>query len=471
MPDPSPPAHDPYAAFRVPSYRMYSLGYFISVLGRTAVSVAIGYELYQRTHSATALGLVGLVGALPVILLALPAGQLADRVNRKAILMVAQVGMALGSLMLFLLSRHHTALPTWPVLEWLTSGVAWTARLFREEGVSFDTGVPLMFAALFLNSCARAFGWAARGAFVTNLIPREALTNAITWNSSLFQISSLIGPALAGYIISRFGISAAYAMDVVCAVGFLACLAGVKHSREDDAATHAEADLLSGLRFVWRSKAILGAITLDLFAVLVGGATALLPIFADEILHVGAAGLGWLRAAPSLGALVMGFALAHLPPLRRAGLVMLWSVIGFGAATAVFGLSTSFVLSFIALAFTGALDNISVVVRHTLVQLLTPDRMRGRVGAVNNVFINSSNELGQLESGLTAAAFGAVWSVIGGGIGVILVVLFVAWWLPEVRRIGTLHELEPEGDPQEGVPPSSSSPPSAATSSGKSYSG
>lgn len=446
---PVPPTsadRDPYAAFRVPAYRLYALGYFVSVLGRTAVSVAVGYELYQRTHSATALGLVGLVGALPVILFALPAGHLADRGNRKTILMVAQFGMGIASLLLFLLSRHHEAIPAWPVLDRLASALEWTARAFGEKGgVAFGPAVPLMFGALFLNSCARAFGWAARGAFVTNLISRDVLTNAITWNSSLFQMSSLIGPALAGIIIASVGVPAAYGFDVVCAFVFLGCLAGVRHTREST--THVETDLLSGLRFVWRSKAILGSITLDLFAVLVGGATALLPIFAEEILHVDARGLGLLRGAPSLGALVMGFTLAHLPPMRRAGIVLLWSVIGFGVATVLFGVSRNFTLSFVALALTGALDNVSVVVRHTLVQLLTPDAMRGRVGAVNNVFINSSNEIGQLESGLTAAIFGAMGSVVGGGIGVILVVLLVAWWLPEVRQIGALHELEPESDP------------------------
>jgi MFS family permease len=447
MPADHPPwPHDAYAAFRVPSYRLYALGYFIAVLGRTAVSVAVGYELFQRTHSATALGLVGLVGALPVILFALPAGHLADLANRKTILMVAQAGMALGSILLALLSRWHAQVPDWPVLRWGCDVLALLARLLGEEKVTFGPAVPVMFLALFLNSCARAFGWAARGAFIANLVPRETLANAVTWNSSLFQLSSTLGPALAGLVIAQFGLTAAYALDVACALGFLACLAPVRHRREAILHGHsAGAEALSGLRFVWRTKAILATITLDLFAVLIGGATALLPIFAEEILQVGVVGLGWLRAAPALGALAMGFALAHLPPMRRAGLVLLWSVAGFGVATAVFGLSRNFALSFAALALTGALDNVSVVVRHTLVQMLTPDAMRGRVSAVNNVFINSSNELGQLESGLTAAAFGAVGSVVGGGLGVVLVVLLVAWCLPEIRRIGSLRELKAEG--------------------------
>ncbi|HYR59469.1 MAG TPA: MFS transporter, partial [Chthoniobacteraceae bacterium] len=205
---------------------------------------------------------------------------------------------------------------------------------------------------------------------------------------------------------------------------------------------HPLRDLFSGIRFVWRTKTIFATITLDLFAVLLGGATALLPIFADKILHVGAFGLGWLRAAPSFGAVMMAFTLAHLPPMRRAGITMLWAVAGFGAATVVFGLSRHFWLSLAALAVTGACDNISVVVRHTLVQLLTPDAMRGRVSAVNNVFIGSSNELGAFESGVTAALFGPIVSVVAGGICTVLVVLGVARIWPQARRIGRLHQIE-----------------------------
>jgi MFS family permease len=293
-----------------------------------------------------------------------------------------------------------------------------------------------------MNACARAFGWAARGAFVPNLVPRSLLSNAVTWNSSLFQIASTLGAMFAGLWMQYLGLASAYLVDVAGALMFLVLIGGIDY-RSPAPCKHdpVRRELFTGLRFVWNSKAMLGAITLDLFAVLIGGATALLPIFANEILHVGRVGFGWLRAAPSLGALVMGFAIAHSPPMRRAGISMLWSVAGFGIATVIFGLSKSFALSLVALALTGALDTISVVVRHTLVQALTPDSMRGRVSAINNVFINSSNELGQLESGLTAAMFGAVGSVVGGGVGVIVVVLLVAWRLPQVRKIGSLRDL------------------------------
>lgn len=423
------------------------IGYFVSVLGRAAVAAAVGYELFLRTRSATMLGFVGLVGALPVILFALPAGHLADRISRKTILMCTQVLSALCSLGLCAISRWHNQIPEWPWLRKASDMLAFIARRFGEEhATNFSPGVPLMLLVLGIYACARAFGWAARGAFVPNLVPREVLSNAVTWNSSLSQVSSTVGAMLAGILISYFGLPFAYAFDVVCALLFLGFISGVKYHQEYSREEHAtiREEVFSGLRFVWRKRVILGAITLDLFAVLIGGAIALLPMFATDILNVGAVGFGWLRAAPSMGALIMGFSIAHLPPMKRAGMAMLWSVAGFGLATMIFGLSRNYALSFFALALTGALDNVSVVVRHTLVQMLTPDSMRGRVSAVNNVFINSSNELGQLESGLTAAMFGPVGSVVGGGIGVIVVVLLVAWRIPQVRRIGCLRELQPE---------------------------
>ncbi len=446
--DPSPAA-DPYAAFRVPAYRRYSVGYFIAVLGRQAVSVAVTYELFQRTHSATALGLIGLVGALPVILMALPAGHLADRYNRKIILLITTAVSVLSSLGLAWLSVAHERVPAWPVLTGAARGMVWLAGVFHEKhGVAFEPAVPLMLALLFITGCARAYGWAARGAFLANIVPRDVLASAITWNSSNFQISSMVGPVIGGMLIARQGAAWAYLLDVVCGLVFLATLAVVRHAQEP-ARFHDSSlrELFSGLHFVFRNKVILATITLDLFAVLFGGAMVLLPIFTEQILHVDATGLGWLRTAPSCGAMLMGLALAYLPPMRRAGLALLWAVAGFGVTWIVFGLSRSFALSFAMLACGGALDNVSVIVRNTLVQLLTPDSMRGRVSAVNNVFIGSSNELGDLESGLTAARLGAVVSVVVGGIGTIAVVGLVALVWPQIRRIGALRDLRPE-EPQ-----------------------
>ena len=296
---------------------------------------------------------------------------------------------------------------------------------------------------LFLNGVARAFGWAARSALFPTLVPRTDLSNAVMWNSSAFEFTCVVGPALSGLVIAQLGCPLVYGIDAVCG---LACLAFVLpiHAPQEIAKSHPHPlrDLFTGLRFVFRNKIILATITLDLFAVLLGGALALLPVYAQEILHVGAVGLGWLRAAPSFGAVLMAFALAHRPPLKQAGDSMLLAVAGFGIATILFGLSHNYALSFAALVLTGACDNISVVVRHTLVQLLTPDAMRGRVSAVNNIFIGSSNELGAFESGITAALFGPVLSVVGGGVGTILVVLATAWKWPQVRSIGALQPPE-----------------------------
>jgi MFS family permease len=440
-PNPSLPRRDAYAAFRSPAYRGYAIGNFVSSLGRQMLGVAIGYEVFQRTHSATALGLVGLMGALPIIFLSIPAGIAADRLDRKLIVLATQLLSALTSVGLTLLALQHIQVPATAPLVAATRALHTVAGWFGEKsGVVFEPALPLMYLLLFINGITRAFGWAARGALFPNLVPRSALSNAVMWNSSTFEITCVLGPALGGLVIAALGIPVVYVIDAVCA---LACLAFVLpiHAPQiiADSHPHPLRDLFTGLRFVHGNKIILATITLDLFAVLLGGALALLPIFADQILHVGAIGLGWLRAAPSFGAVLMAFVLAHRPPLRQAGTAMLLAVAGFGAATIVFGLSHVYWLSFAALAVTGACDNISVVVRHTLVQLLTPDAMRGRVSAVNNIFIGSSNELGAFESGLTAALFGPVLSVVGGGIGTILVVLVTAWKWPQVRRIGPLQ--------------------------------
>ncbi len=438
------PTHDPYAAFRVPAYRNYAIGGFISVIGRQMLAMSVGLEVYRRTHSATALGLVGLMGALPVIFLSLPAGQIADRLNRKWIIVATQALLFLTSLGLALLAWEGTTVPNLGALAWVDRVLTWIAAAFGERaGVRFGPEVAVIYLLLLVNGVARAFGWAARSPFVANVVPRESLANAAIWNSSTFEIGTIAGPAIGGMLVALFGFSTVYLVDAVCSLIFIGFVLPIRApQRPSSEHEHPLRDLFSGIRFVWQSKPILATITLDLFAVLLGGATALLPIFADQILHVGAFGLGWLRAAPSFGAVMMALTLAHLPPMRRAGITMLCAVAGFGAATVVFGLSHNFWLSIAALIVTGACDNISVVVRHTLVQLLTPDPMRGRVSAVNNVFIGSSNELGAFESGVTAALFGPIVSVVAGGIGTVLVVLGVARIWPEVRRIGRLQPVE-----------------------------
>ena len=454
-PLPALPRRDAYAAFRSAAYRHYTTSGFIGMLGRQMLGVALGYEIFQRTHSATALGLVGLMGALPIIFFSIPAGIAADRLNRKAIILIAQAVSIFTSLGLVALALEHVAVPAIAPLAAGTSALYTVAGWFGEKsGVFFEPAMPVMYFLLLINGLARAFGWAARSALFPNLVPRTALSNAVMWNSSSFELTCVIGPALGGLAIAFLGVPAVYAIDAACALaGLLIFLPIPNPPQAITEHPHPLRDLFTGLRFVGHNQVILATITLDMFAVLLGGATALLPIFAKDILGVGAVGLGWLRAAPSFGAVLMAFALAHRPPLQRAGHAMLLAVAGFGAATIIFGLSKNYALSFLALAITGACDNISVVVRHTLVQLLTPDAMRGRVSAVNNIFIGSSNELGAFESGVTAALWGPVRSVVFGGIGTILVVLGTAWKWPAVRRIGPLQA--PEEVPTPGAPATS----------------
>ncbi|MBC8120946.1 MAG: MFS transporter, partial [Gemmatimonadaceae bacterium] len=262
------------------------------------------------------------------------------------------------------------------------------------------------------------------------------------WNSSGFQVASMAGPAIGGLLIALQGEAAlVYVVDALLILASFGCVAFIGgRQRQPSPEAPSFKSLVAGISFVWRSKLILAALTLDMFAVLLGGATTLLPVFAKDILQVGPAEFGWLRAAPAIGAFVMAFALAHLPPLRQAGKTLLWAVAGFGVVTVVFGLSRWFWLSLLMLVLSGALDNISVVVRHTLVQLRTPDYMRGRVSAVNSVFIGSSNELGGFESGVAAALFGPVLAVVGGGIGTVAVVLAVAFTWPQIRALGLLEE-------------------------------
>jgi MFS family permease len=298
------------------------------------------------------------------------------------------------------------------------------------------------YACLFLAGVARAFQGPAKEALAPQLVPRTLYANSSTWRSSSWQLASVVGPAFGGAVIAAFhGATAAYLLDVAAAVVFIALLASIARPDFTPSAGGATLEsLLEGIRFVRRTKVILAAITLDLFAVLLGGATTLLPIYAKDILKVGPTGLGWLLAAPSVGALVMALVLAHRPPMRRAGRSLILAVAGFGAATIVFGVSRSFWLSLVALFLTGAFDNVSVVVRSTLFQLLTPDEMRGRVGAVNSFFIGGSNELGGFESGALAQLVGPTASVVAGGIGTIVVVLGVARIWPEIARLGPLTE-------------------------------
>jgi MFS family permease len=404
--------HDPYAALRFRDARLYILGFLLEVTGSQIQSVALMWELYQRTGSNLVLGWVGGVQAIPILLLTLPAGYLADIFNRRAIVATSQMGQAAASIWLAVLSWQHGS-------------------------------VGMMLTAIGVGATFQALGSPARSALLPSVVPPQAFSNAATWSSSCFQVASVAGPALGGIILT-FGAPWAYLVTAACSAiyGINILQINLRKYVRDDREPMIQS-LKAGMKFVFSAKMILATITLDLFAVLLGGAVYLLPYFSEERLHVGERGYAILRAAPAVGALAMAIIIAHTPPFKRAGLAMLYAVAGFGAATIVFALSTNYWLSLLMLGLTGAFDNISVVVRHTLVQVLTPDRMRGRVSAVNNVFIGASNELGGFESGVTAALLGTVRSVVYGGIGTIVVVAAVAAKWPQLRKFGSLVDARP----------------------------
>jgi MFS family permease len=437
--------HDPYAAFRSRGFSFFIAGNLLSLTGRQMLAVAVEWEMYARTHSATALGLVGLVIAIPVVTLSLPAGHLADRISRKRIILVSQIFSALISVALALVSWKHLAIPQVSILRASNHGLFAIASLFERHDRSFhfdDASIPLIYCLLFIYGAARTFGWAARSSFFPTLVSRDAFSNAITWNNSVFQIGSVVGPAISGLLVAHAGFPVVYILDAIFAFSFFLLVLPIPRGPRlaNPAEKNPWRSLAAGMRFVLSKRVILATITLDLFAVLLGGATALLPIFADQILHCGPIGLGWMRAAPAVGAFAMALVVAYLPPMKHAGKTLLWCVTGFGLATIVFGLSTAFWLSMTTLFLIGAFDSVSVIIRGSIVQLVTPDEMRGRVSSVNNIFIGTSNEFGALESGLTAALFGPVISVVGGGIGTILVVLAIAFGWPETRKIGALDK-------------------------------
>jgi MFS family permease len=435
--------HDPYAAFRARDFRLYMTGNLLSLIGRQMLAVAVEWEIYARTHSATALGLVGLVIAIPVVSLSLPAGHLADRISRKHMIVVSQLLSFVTSLALAYVSLKHLAIPAWPVLRRANDALSTIAAVFERHQQTFrfdDLSIPLIYALLFLGGIARTYAWAARSSFFPTLVARDAFANALTWNNSAFQIASVAGPAISGFLVAHISFACVYMIDAIGSFLFFALMLPIKRAprmakRAAESTWHS---LAAGVRFVFSRKVILATITLDLFAVLLGGAVALLPMFADQILHCGPIGLGWMRAAPAVGALGTAFLVAYLPPMRDAGKTLLWCVTGFGVATIFFGLSKVLWLSLLMLFALGAFDSVSVIIRGSIVQLVTPDEMRGRVTAVNNIFIGTSNEFGALESGITAALFGPVLSVVAGGIGTILVVVGVAKFWPEIRKIGAL---------------------------------
>jgi MFS family permease len=402
---------DSYASLRIPNFRWFIASVLSMTVATQMQAVVVGWQIYDATHDPLSLGLVGLAEALPFIGIALFAGHVADRANRRSV--------ALASVAVLVASTAAL--------------LGFTLR----PGFIPAHGVWPIYAVIFVSGLARSFLQPARQALGAELVPRELYPNAVAWRSSSWQLAAVMGPAVGGLVYAFAGAAAAYAVSVaLLALGWLA-LARVRHTPvvlpvPTDSVLES---LRTGIHFLWDQPVLLGALTLDLFSVFFGGATALLPIFASDILHVGPQGLGLLRAAPSAGAVVMSLALAHRPPIRRAGRALFTAVSLFGFAIIGFGLSRNFLLSGALLAFAGMVDMVSVVIRSTLLQTITPEHLLGRVSSVNQIFIGSSNELGAFESGVAARLLGTVPSVIVGGAITLVVVAVTAWRVPLLRRL------------------------------------
>jgi len=412
VPETATTVQGPYASLRLPDFRRFIMGVFAFTLAIQIQGTVVGWQVYELTHDKLALGLIGLAEAVPFIGAALYAGHVADRHDRRAVALTALTLLAACAATLLLLP------------------------LF----VRSATLLVAIYAVIIVSGLGRSFLMPARQALGAELVPRELYGNAIAWRSGSWQLAAVLGPAIGGVLYAAGGPSLAYAADVALTIVGLGALALVRH-RSDLRPEHTESvvrSLSTGIRFVWHEQVILGALSLDLFSVLFGGATALLPVFAAEILQVGPRGLGLLRAAPAIGAVAMSAVIAWLPPFRFAGRALLRAVAVFGLCMIAFGLSTSFTVSVVVLALSGAADMISVFIRSTLIQTRTPTHLLGRVSAVNLIFVGSSNEIGAFESGVTARVLGTVPSVVLGGVATLAVVAVTAARLPLLRRLGRL---------------------------------
>ncbi len=401
-------------AFTYPDFTVYEVARFLIVAALEMQSVAVGWQVYEITKRPLDLGLVGLAQFLPGIFLFLVAGHAADHFDRRRLLMLCYAGFA------------------------VCSGLLWEIALRGSHSV-YHSVYPI-YGVLVLLGVVRSFSGPVSRALLPQLVPEEHFPNAVAWNASVFQGATILGPAVGGLIYAFFrGPSVVYLAATL--TSGLALLSTVRIKPQIRTWAHEEVSLttvLAGFRYIWRQKVILGSISLDMFAVLLGGAVALLPVYAREILRTGPWGLGLLRSAPGVGAACMAILMAHRPLRGRAGATMLWCVAGFGVCTILFGISRSIVLSLISLLLIGATDMVSVIIRGTLIQLGTPDEMRGRVNAVDMLFIGVSNELGEFESGLTAHWFGTVPAVVLGGIGTLAVIAVWAWRFPELRNADKL---------------------------------
>lgn len=412
---------DSFAALRVPNFRKYIAALFILTLGIQIQGTVVGWQIYDLTKDPLALGLVGLAEALPAISLSLLAGHFVDRHDRRRIALVALTILVGCSIALWLLA--------FPMI---FSGT-----------LAVPHHVHAIYGVIVISGMARAFLQPSRQALSAELVPRQLFANSITWRSGSWQMAAVLGPALGGGLYVLGGTTLAYAVDALLMATAVGVLLSVKHrSPIREASTEPiRSSITGGLRFVFREPILLSALTLDLFSVLFGGAVALLPVFAAEVLSAGPAALGVLRAAPAVGAIVSSVLLTRFSPFARTGPNLLFAVTGFGVCMIGFGLSQSLMLSVAFLVVAGACDMVSVVIRSLMLQARTPEALLGRVSAVNQIFIGSSNEIGAFESGLTARWWGAVTSVVVGGAATIAVVATVAWRAPALR---TLRQMETE---------------------------
>jgi MFS family permease len=406
---------NPYAAMKVRDFRLFILSRLFITLAVMIQAVVVGWQVYEITKDPLSLGLIGLAEAIPAITVSLYAGHLADIVERKKIILVCVITLALCSLALLFFTLDMGAF----LLQY---------------------GATAIYAVIFVSGIARGFLSPANFSFMPQLIDRALYQNAITWNSTIWEGAAVAGPMIGGLIYGFFGITAAYCADALLTITALVCYFLIPN-RPLPAITKEQGiweKITAGIKFVFSNQIILGAITLDLFAVLFGGAVALLPIFADEILHVGKIGLGFLRSAPSIGAVLMAVYMTHHPIKKYMGKILLSCVAGFGLCMIGFGLSTSFWLSMALLVLSGVFDCVSVIARSTMIHTLTPENKKGRVSAVNSISIGSSNEIGAFESGVAARLLGTVTSVIFGGVMTLAVVSVTAWKAVKLRRIDNL---------------------------------
>lgn len=403
---------DPYAALRFPEFRNFTIARLCITIAAQIQAVIVGWQIYEITKDPLSLGMIGLAEAIPSISVLLFAGHITDTNDRKKIVLASVYLMTFCSLLLLIISSE-------------------TVSLFN------DNKVVAMYSAIFLSGIGRGFSAPSFFAFVSQLVPKETLPNAITWNTSTWQTGAVTGPAIGGLLYGFIGPTNTYFTIVAFWIISIILIVPIKRKPIPEAADlqTLKERLTAGLKFVFERKIILGAISLDLFAVLFGGAVALLPIFAGEILFVGPQGLGALRAAPSIGAVIMAIYMTRHPFTKEAGRNLLISIFGFGVCIIIFGLSKNFFLSLFILALGGAFDAVSVVIRATIIQLMTPDNMKGRVSAVNSIFIGSSNEIGAFESGVAARLLGTVPSVIFGGMMTLLIVAFVSIASPALRKL------------------------------------